>query len=75
VAIDEVWAVHASVHNPNCLTVGGWCDAQIAGVDLRAWDDLGRGAWCAPSAPPEPLSFPTDRLVLADLATRARKSP
>ena len=68
VAIGDVCAVHSNFHNPNSLTVGVWFYGKITGGQLRASDDLDAVAWFPPHAPPEPLAFPTDRLVLADLA-------
>ena len=71
VEIGDVCAVHSNFHNPNSLTVGVWFYAKIAGGELRASDDLDQVAWFPPDAPPEPLAFPTDRLVLGDLARKA----
>lgn len=68
--IGAVCAVHSNFHNPAALTVGVWFYGRIAGGQPRAGDDLDRIGWFAPDAPPEPLAFPTDRLVLADLARR-----
>ena len=75
VAIGEVYAVHSNFHNANSLTVGVWFFATKIGGQPRASDDLDKVEWFAPDAPPEPLAFPTDRLVLADLASHTRKSP
>ena len=71
VAIGDVCAVHSNFHNPNSLTVGVWFYGQIAGGEPRASDDLDLVDWFPPGAPPEPLAFPTDLLVLAELANRA----
>lgn len=68
VQIGDVCAVHSNFHNPASLTVGVWFYATVAGGKASASDDLDRVGWFAPSDPPEPLAFPTDRLVLADLA-------
>jgi ADP-ribose pyrophosphatase YjhB (NUDIX family) len=70
VQIGDVCAVHSNFHNPASLTVGVWFYATVAGGKATASDDLDRVAWFAPEDPPEPLAFPTDRLVLADLARR-----
>ena len=68
VAIGDVCAVHSNFHNPDSLTVGIWFYGQAQGGQLQASDDLDQAGWFAPDAPPEPLAFPTDRLVLAELA-------
>ena len=68
VQIGDVCAVHSNFHNPGSLTVGVWFYATVAGGKASASDDLDRVGWFAPSDPPEPLAFPTDRVVLADLA-------
>ncbi|MXZ91584.1 MAG: NUDIX domain-containing protein [Chloroflexi bacterium] len=73
VAIGEVCAVHSNFHNPTSLTVGVWFYAEQTGGKLRASDDLDHVAWFPPDAPPEPLAFPTDRLVLADLSRISAK--
>ncbi len=70
VEIGEVCAVHSNFHNPASLTVGVWFYGQRVGGQPRASDDLDRVDWFPLYAPPEPLAFPTDRLVLADLARR-----
>lgn len=69
VEIGEVCAVHSNFHNPSSLTVGVWFHAKRVGGQARASDDLDLVDWFPPDAPPEPLAFPTDRLVLAELAS------
>ena len=68
VAIGEVFAVHSNFHNPDALTVGVWFWGKIIGGAVRAADDLDEIGWFHAGAPPEPLAFPTDMKVLADLA-------
>ena len=70
VEIGEVCAVHSNFHNAASLTVGVWFYGTIIGGQAQASDDLDRVGWFLPDDPPEPLAFPTDRLVLADLASR-----
>ena len=72
-AIGEVCAVHSNFHNPNSLTIGVWFYAKAASGSPHASDDLDQVAWFPPYAPPEPLAFPTDRLVLADLSGNGAK--
>ena len=71
VQIGGVCAVHSNFHNPSALTVGVWFYGTIAGGNAQASDDLDRIDWFPLDAPPEPLAFPTDRVVLADLARTA----
>lgn len=68
--IGAVCAVHSNFHNPAALTVGVWFYGRVAGGQARAGDDLDRIGWFAPEDPPEPLAFPTDRVVLGGLAQR-----
>jgi ADP-ribose pyrophosphatase YjhB (NUDIX family) len=70
VHVGEVVAVHSNFHNPNQHTVGVWFRCEITGGALRAGDDLDRVDWFPLTAPPEPLAFPTDRLVLQALMRR-----
>ncbi len=71
VEIGEVCAVHSNFHNAASLTVGVWFYGKITGGEAGASDDLDRIDWFLPGNPPEPLAFPTDRLVLKDLTARA----
>jgi ADP-ribose pyrophosphatase YjhB (NUDIX family) len=68
VSIGGVCAVHSNFHNSNALTVGVWFWGTILLGTAQASDDLDDIGWFAPDAPPEPLAFLTDRLVLLDLA-------
>lgn len=70
VEIGEVCAVHSNFHNAASLTVGVWFFATAMGGQPRASDDLDQLGWFPPGQPPEPLAFPTDRLVLAELAAK-----
>ena len=70
VEIGAVCAVHSNFHNPAALTVGVWFYGSIVGGVAQASDDLDCIGWFRPDAPPQPLAFPTDALVLADLAGR-----
>ena len=70
------WSIFLPVHHAAALTfsvdwgltVGVWFYGTVVGGQAEASDDLGRVGWFAPSDPPEPLAFPTDRLVLANIA-------
>ena len=67
VTIGDVCAVHSNFHNPNALTVGVWFWGTVVGGEVQAADDLDEVGWFPPNAPPEPLAFATDRLVLAKM--------
>lgn len=71
VTVGAVLAVHSNFHDPERLTVGIWFAGQVTGGQLAAGDDLDQVAFFPLAAPPEPLAFPTDRLVLAELQTGA----
>ncbi len=63
----EVLAVHSNFHDPERLTVGVWFAGRVVGGALRAGDDLDAVQFYPLDAPPAPLAFPTDSLVLAEL--------
>ena len=70
IELGEVCAVHSNFHNISSLTVGVWFYGKQIGGQLLASDDLDQIDWFSPHDPPEPLAFPTDRLVLTQLAQR-----
>ncbi|MBH76695.1 MAG: hypothetical protein CL897_00475 [Dehalococcoidia bacterium] len=64
----EVLAVHSNFHDPERLTIGIWFTAQNAkGTPFPVDGELSEIDYFNPSRPP-PLSFPTDALVLEQLA-------
>ena len=69
VAVGVVLAVHSNFHNPQQHTVGIWFAGEILHGTLEAGDDLDLVAYYPPGAPPSPLAFDTDRLVLEQLAS------
>jgi 8-oxo-dGTP diphosphatase len=71
VTVGAVLAVHSNFHDPERLTVGIWFAGQVIGGQLAAGDDLDQVAFFPLAAPPEPLAFPTDGLVLAELQAGA----
>ena len=67
VEVGEVLAVHSNFHDPERLTVGIWFAGQVVGGELQAGDDLAEVAFFPLAEPPQPLAFPTDAVVLAEL--------
>jgi len=67
VRITGIAAVHSNFHNPRQHTVGIWFMGQVVGGALRPGDDLVEVGFFPLSNPPEPLAFPTDRLVIEEL--------
>ncbi|MHB8067725.1 MAG: NUDIX domain-containing protein [Desulfobaccales bacterium] len=67
VEVGEVLAVHSNFHDPERLTVGVWFAGRVVGGTLQAGDDLDEVRFYPLDAPPAPLAFPTDALVLAEL--------
>ncbi len=67
VELGEVLAVHSNFHDPERLTVGIWFAGRVQGGVLEAGDDLIEVALFPLDQPPQPLAFPTDSLVLAEL--------
>ncbi len=75
VEIGPVYTVHSNFHNPESLTVGIWFTGTASGGLLQAADDLDAAQYFPLDTLPEPLAFPTDRLVLDQLLQdRARVS-
>jgi len=70
VAITGIAAVHSNFHNPSQHTVGVWFYGKAIGGELRAGDDLLEVDFFPLDHSPEPLAFPTDRLVIEKLKKR-----
>lgn len=66
--ITGIAAVHSNFHNEDDLSVGIWFHGEVRGGQLHPVDgELSEIAYFHPAEPP-PLAFPTDALVLAELA-------
>jgi 8-oxo-dGTP diphosphatase len=71
----EIFAVYTNFHEPDRQSVGIWfCCLPVGGV-LEAGDDADRLCLAQPGQIEVPLAFPTDRLVLASLASRQQARP
>jgi ADP-ribose pyrophosphatase YjhB (NUDIX family) len=67
----SVYAVHSNFHDPDMQSVGIWFHARPVGGTLRPGDDADELIFVRPGEPAVPLAFPTDALVLAELARHA----
>ncbi|MCI0795098.1 MAG: NUDIX hydrolase [Chloroflexi bacterium] len=67
VGIGPVYTVHSNFHDPKSLTVGIWFSGRLIGGTLQAADDLDAVDYFSLNTLPEPLAFPTDKLVLEQL--------
>ena len=64
----EVVAVHSNFHDPERLTVGIWFAGEdVEGEPVPADGELSEIRYFDPASPP-PLAFPTDALVLTQIA-------
>ena len=68
VRITGIAAVHSNFHDRERQTVGIWFNGEAIGGHLHPADgEFTELGWFEPGAPPE-LAFPTDGLVLGELA-------
>ncbi len=68
VVLRGIAAVHSNFHNRDKQTVGIWFEGAAVGGTLQRVDgELTELAWFPPGEPPD-LAFPTDLLVLRQLA-------
>jgi ADP-ribose pyrophosphatase YjhB (NUDIX family) len=68
IEIDSVFAVHSNFHDADRQSVGIWFRARPIGGMLRAGDDIDLLRFAPVPDPGVALAFPTDALVLAELA-------
>lgn len=67
VRAQRVCAVHSNFHDPVHPTIGIWFLVSLLGGELAPGDDAEDAAFFPLESPAEPLAFPTDRRVIADL--------
>ncbi|MFQ5382513.1 MAG: NUDIX domain-containing protein, partial [Dehalococcoidia bacterium] len=68
-----VFAVHSNFHRPEKQTVGIWFEGVVMGGELHPVDgEFTELAYVPPASPP-PLAFPTDGLVMEELAGAGRR--
>lgn len=65
--VGKVLAVNSNFHDPERLTVGIWFAGRVTGGVLTPGDDLQAAKFFPLTAPPQPLAFPTDAQVAAEL--------
>ena len=68
-------AAHSNFHDPDHQSVGIWFACEPVGGRLRAGDDIDRLRFALAPDPGVPLAFPTDRLVLEQLAGGGNAPP
>jgi 8-oxo-dGTP diphosphatase len=69
VTLGRVLAVHSNFHDPEAHSVGVWFAGTVIGGAECPGDDVQELGWFPPGSPPPDLAFPTDRRVLAALAS------
>ena len=64
IEVGPVYDVHSNFHDPRSLTVGVWFTGTIVEGTMSASDDVDMVDFFPLDQIPEPLAFPTDRLIL-----------
>ena len=64
IEVGPVYDVHSNFHDPKSLTVGVWFTGTVVGGTMNASDDVDMVDFFPLDQIPEPLAFPTDKLIL-----------
>lgn len=70
VGVEKVLAVRSNFHNPAAQTIGTWFAVRYLSGSLTPGDDADLAVFAPIVGHGLPLAFPTDRAILAEIATQ-----